>query len=523
MTDKFLYVNAAKGIQSFILQTNKYKLKEMIGGSEIIESLPIQILPRVLQELGLQHNNDYTLVMNAAGGSCLIFKKEAKARELALIWPILCDLLAPGLEMVQTVVAIAGNDLAAALNRAEKNLRTSRNIPKASLPPSSPLVRICYRTGLAASAVFKDEPVDKDKPVDQLTFRKLKSYSRKSTGLLRKIYSTPDILKENGLRSIKKNQWLHDLNETGTEGSYLALIHADANSLGSLRMRLNTHLASLPLDKAVQSMRNFSVAVETATLSALRQALRPILRDAEEQAQTAGNEVLYPVRPIVCAGDDLTIILSAGPALTFARDYLTFFEQTSKDIFNSLNIKDLPSNGLTACAGITYIKRKFPFSAAYELCEHLCSFTKKAVNRQSSAVSFFRITTSSIQDYSHIYEYDLTTDDAILTMAPYGINNIGATGERTIDNLLDLAHTMRRLPNGSFRELLSCMLQGKNFAVPAFRRLCDVGIKEDVSRLQTSLTRLTDNTSEYIYTNSAPKSRTPVFDALELLRVHDFS
>ncbi len=512
MNNPVLYVNAAKGIQDFILKTDK--LKEMIGGSEIIEQLPIRLLPDVLEALKLKEDTDYHFIVKAAGGSSILFNNEENAPRLAEIWPLLCDIYAPGLQMVQAVAPITDNNLADALNAAEKNLRTSRNLLSTDLPQAGPLARRCYRTGLAASEIRHEQPVD------PLTARKLAVYNSAGIGLLEKIYPDPETRAASGIKQIDKHEWLFDLNDIGGEGSYLALIHADANGLGGVRMQFCNQLANQPLSDGIKHLRAFSTAVETATIKALREALAPILKRAQEAAGRDGGSPLYPVRPIVCAGDDLTIIMEAGQALTFTRNYLRAFERESETIFDNQEFDGLLRKGLTACAGITYMKRKFPFSMAYELCESLCSFSKKAVNRKASALSFFRITTSSVQDYLYIYEHDLTVADTILTMAPYRLHGNGGA---TVDNLLALAEVMRLLPKGSFRNLVSCLMEGRNAALPAFRRLCDVTTAAKREALKQALEKFTANAAEHIYKHSTTKTESPIFDALEVLRVHDFS
>ena len=59
--DKFLYGASVQGIQSFIFQTNK--LKEIVGGSELIEQICTVFFK---SEVGINYKEE-NLIVGAAG------------------------------------------------------------------------------------------------------------------------------------------------------------------------------------------------------------------------------------------------------------------------------------------------------------------------------------------------------------------------------------------------------------------------------------------------------------------------
>lgn len=89
-----LYVMAAKGIQSFILQGDKLRL--MIGGSELVEALPDDLVVRTLSELGAA-KDEYKVLTSSAGGIRILFRNRDWPERLAKLLPCAITLYAPGL------------------------------------------------------------------------------------------------------------------------------------------------------------------------------------------------------------------------------------------------------------------------------------------------------------------------------------------------------------------------------------------------------------------------------------------
>ena len=75
---KWLFVSEIKGIQDYILATDK--LKHMVGASEIIASITDKEFydEIVLKTIDCEYDKDYKVMMAAAGRLMLLFKEEAK-------------------------------------------------------------------------------------------------------------------------------------------------------------------------------------------------------------------------------------------------------------------------------------------------------------------------------------------------------------------------------------------------------------------------------------------------------------
>lgn len=65
----------------------------------------------------------------------------------------------------------------------------------------------------------------------------------------------------------------------------------------------------------------------------------------------------------------MTMICKASLALDYVKVYLEEFENATRQKLGA-------DNGLTACAGIAFIKSSYPFHYGYDLAETLCTQAK---------------------------------------------------------------------------------------------------------------------------------------------------
>lgn len=496
---KCFYALAAKGIQGYIFRTDK--LKPIVGASELVEDLPRDFLDRVLEKSGIGPD-EYMPIARAAGAARIIFKDPARADELARVLPCLAGQYAPGLDVVQARVELSGN-LFRAMEAAEDGLRAQRNVCFAELPAAGPLVIRNPRSGLPAEEVV---PVKGEK--EQLSREVARKYRMVDEGvnhLVRKVSPEGD--------SVDLSLWPLEFDDiVEGDNSYLAVIHADANGMGQVILQMAKQLERESLEKQLEVYQAFTRGVEEASENAARKALEPVLADRKDEGGKC-----FPVRPIVCAGDDLTLVVAAPYAFRFIHDYLLHFEDLSRSALAGLGIPGL--EGLTACAGVVFVKKSFPFAQAYGLAESLCGFSKKAVERRASAAAFWRQTASSGGDYNDILDRELTAGDTVLTMNPYLLKVGDGVEGPLLSDLGDLILAAAKLPRGSLREVVSLAYSGYEPAQRAFERLCQVALKnreQSLKSLREALIRITGNEKEPLWKGEKPR-KTPLYDALELM------
>lgn len=515
------YTFEAKEIQGFILQSDK--LREMVGGSELVGQICGEFLHDALKAVDADPQT--AIIASAAGWARLQFEHERQARDFAAAWPLLASRFAPGLKMVQALVPITSS-LAEAMAEGIGLLRGARNCSDASLPEIGPLVERSGRTG-GAAVVLKKERGDDAKPVpmDSATLRKRKAAeegSKGDTSLTARI--SPDDL---------KTAWPFEIEEIASEKSaYIAVIHADGNDLGSTVMRIGDHLKKNPADTA-RIYRALSEAIEAITVAAVCAAGDAVLFPDLFARRGKDHQAKIAARPIVLGGDDLTIIVRADLADRFTETFLSVFEAGSRTILKeklgSFNINGLPET-LTACAGIAYVKKAYPFAAAYHMAETLCDHTKKVAKadrerrRQGethvpvpSSFTFHRISTSMAEGFGEVKRKELTgrgRDEEALRFwyGPYAVGELGGNLPQWA-GLLELVKVVEKMPKGSVRTLISTMHTDQITAGKEYDRMLQVADKEAGNVFEAALRALT-GAGQPLWNDDR---QTPLYDA-HLLR-----
>lgn len=387
---KYLYGAAVQGIQNFIFQTNK--LQEIVGASELVEEICTTFFE---QEMGKSNFKEGNLILGAAGNIKYIFEDREKCQEFVKKFPKKVMEMAPGITISQAVVEYKENGLNQALQELEDKLREQRN--KVSVPFEMAFMGTS-RNRRTGGVAFEKHPVEKeDEIVDEATYKKIKA--KNSRTLFEDI---------SGIKDFKTEELL--FNTDDLKGSWIAVIHADGNGLGTIIQNLNNSFEGKNDEEVKNGFKSFSKALDKATKVAAQEAFK--------SAKIEKQKGIYPIRPIVLGGDDLTVIIRADLAFEFTRVFLSEFEQSSKKelafLVTDFGINQF-SKGITACAGIAYVKKSYPFHYAVDLAKKLCSDAKNFVKGKAkyynkdqhpdinglipkSALAFFKVQDSFIEE-----------------------------------------------------------------------------------------------------------------------------
>lgn len=176
-----------------------------------------------------------------------------------------------------------------------------------------------------------------------------------------------------------------DLDDLRHDG-WIAVIHADGNGVGQVFLEFPERalriggpsgeaVAELSLDRHADLLGEFTVQLEIAAEAALDVAVR----DA-----TAGDGADGTILPVVVGGDDVTVVCHARVALGLARGFALAFEEQTREL---QTVKAITGGGLTAAAGIAYVKPHHPFSVAYDLAEELTASAKQVKHAGGHPVS----------------------------------------------------------------------------------------------------------------------------------------
>jgi len=461
----YLYGASIQGIQGFVFETNV--LREMIGASELIEQICTDSFDDFVEKF------NFEIIMQAAGNIRLVAMDKECLEILVCKWPKHATEQAVGITISQAVVQYDGSLTKKVMNTLEEKLKAQRNLITRPVYPALMAMERCRRTGKPA--------VDRKNKKTESGLRDLAMVKKQAAGaknaprrLMEKLIpegadSSPDRIPFD----------LADITKDSTSG-WLAVIHADGNSLGKLIQGMSAQLGEAAGDQIKMAYKDFSVALDRATCMAAQEAFGSVILDPKTGLGGTGKRWKYPLRPVVLGGDDLTVICRADVAIEFTRKFLEAFQQRTAETLAPLVRRfklDQFKNGLTACAGICFVKQTYPFHYAIHLAENLCAFAKKdakSINELNvpACLAFHKVQSSFVEDYQVIVKRELTgTTGVKMACGPYYLED--QDGKRTIERVLEQARMLLKsdAPKSGIRKLLTLLCNDRGAAEQWMKRL----------------------------------------------------
>ena len=388
---KYIYGASVQGIQGFIFQTNS--LKDIVGGSELVEKVCTSLFTS-------QFLQGATEIIGAAGNIKCVYDDPRECQKTVLEFPKTVMEEAPGITISQAVVKVTEeefkNHFSKCMDELEKKLKIQRNKPSKSMTVGYMGVERSRTTGLPATQIEQQEFLDEG----TYQKRKLSMGGKATISLTEKSLGINDLSPKNIALNIE--------NLTG-KNDWIAIIHADGNGLGQVVAKFSSSLDKL---------KDFSNKLNDATLQAAHAAFKKVYT-AKDYIQ---KSTVFPFRPVVLGGDDMTMICKASLAIEYTKIYLQEFEEATKQKLGA-------ENGLTACAGIAFVKSSYPFHYGYDLAETLCSQAKKVsksplIQKDSpnppSSLMFYKVQGSFIESYDKMLEKEKTPQKGIsFNFGPY--------------------------------------------------------------------------------------------------------
>lgn len=391
---KYLYGASVQGIQSFIMKTNE--LKPIIGASELVD----MICTSMFDEYAPKCNKSVQNIVRAAGNIRVVFQSKEECKKAYREFPRKVMLAAPGITISQAVVCFEDDQhYADAVDKLEARLKRERNRPVRPLYPGLLGMKRAPKTGEPAASYEYNEYIDLATLKKNDALRVGKGKQQDYGALIEKAFG----------RQVDK--LLIDNDELAGKSSWLALVHADGNGFGRIVQELGKDMELFP---------KLSVCIDECTREAFRKTVKALFKD----------DGIIPVRPLVLSGDDVTFICRGDVALEFTSGFLECFEDITKTKMSALAAESeqyasLLSSGLTACAGIAYMKPSYPFFYAYELAESLCHAAKVDTKARSSSqvppscLMFYKIQDSVIYDWRTMADRELRYDGGTFLHGPY--------------------------------------------------------------------------------------------------------
>lgn len=409
MTTYTATVIDTSGIQPYIFGSNR--LRENIGASYLVnqatgtwvkESLgalskalkkeqlanyEIYIPPETISDTPPKiHQEDSPIIAEliyAGGGNAIaVFRSHDYAIRFTQILSRRVLQEAPGLTL-----SVAHQDFnwdeTESLFQTIQNLRHKLEYNKSPKAPSSPLLGLsvtadCISTRLVAVGMSNEfgAPVEDAYLVSREVQRKIESVCNSNQRLWRQLQTV--IAEDSGYQFPTD---FDDLGRSRGESSYIAVVHADGNSMGERFKQCGKGKSNV---EYITALRKLSSSVNHAGISALRSVTAQLIKSIQggvvkgtlgEFSLTECKEGGYylPFRPLVYGGDDVAFVCDGRLGLELAALYLeAFAQQTDAD----------GNHTFSACAGIAVVKTHYPFARAYALSEALCTSAKGLIRKK---------------------------------------------------------------------------------------------------------------------------------------------
>lgn len=469
------------GIQNYILSTGK--LKEMIGGSELVEQVFKDILEKTAISLGYSILNfgekDYPKIpedkqigvcQRNAGAAYLLFSSEENAKTLLHNFSIEVTESYPGLPLFGAVTQCEWTQNS--LNQARRDLQEKVRVKRAlsgnySGMQMQPFCTVSNIDGHPAVAKDKDDLIS----VVSRTKRDPKLIT-KSKERLRSIGILP---KDFGFEA-DNWIWEEDLEKmVGGEQNRVALVHMDGNDLGRLFIDTIENIkkdSTMTLETSIRKMSALSSLVEESNSYAFKKAVNAVLHYMYDLKKDETTRPVVPLRPLVLGGDDVTVLIRADMALLFINIYVKAFEYKSGRIAKENPLLNLEDNfKLSLGVGMVVSTISYPFSKAFVLAEELIENAKNytssgymGVSDRPSSIDYLIISNDLEDDLKELRRHLFKTNDGLsLTGKPFLLNN------NFLENFLrDSLFVTKTLSRGTLRGLLSEVRFGKEAAAKTY-------------------------------------------------------
>lgn len=322
------------------------------------------------------------LIYIGGGNAALLCQNEDIAKEIITTWSRKVLKQAPGLRVVVGYGTVKSS-LAKAYRKALNNLGCCEEaLPFGSTLYSLPVVRTCISTGQPASKRRVGENNRDDELISQSAACKQDAAgTEKSPG------PAQDYIKEMFPSVLEKTEHLSDLTRFalkldeelgGRKGeSHIAIVHADGNGMGELLNRVIDK--DVPEDNEfLHNLRAFSASTTVLSHRVLEETLLHFKEFLPLKDSLHNSPKIFPLRPIVFGGDDLTFVCDGRVGLHLASFYLKAFSNRSIKVCGN-------DESVDACAGVAIVPTKFPFARAYDFADELCGLAKRHRREQGKS------------------------------------------------------------------------------------------------------------------------------------------
>ena len=532
--DWCIVVFGTASVQRYVFQSNR--LKENIGASYLVEywlgnglveatqaddtawNMYVNNPLRDLPKNPVNKDESVNVIYIGGGNAALLCKNKCIAKKAVKKWSRSVLKNAPGLRVVVGYGEVCKHK---SLAEAYRTGLDQLNLCEEALPfgtalHSLPIVRSCISTGLPASKsrTEPDEEIQFQWISQSAASKRDQVGTEKDPGpaqehIANQFPAVLDLKKTDCLSELPRFAIKLDEELGGRKGeSHIAVVHADGNGMGD---RLNQVIDKQGQrdDVFLHNLRAFSASTTVLSHKALEKTLLHFKTALPLMELLNNPDDIFPVRPIVFGGDDLTFVCDGRVGLHLAAFYLKQFANGTIDVCGEKTSVD-------ACAGVAIVPTKFPFARAYEFADELCRNAKlhrRYENKSKGNWLDFQIfqegVTQSIKALREAQYRTLASGQQRLDQRPYEVLvETTKNPQEGWDLFVEILKTFqsRQWPRSRAKDLLHALVQG-----PA-------ATKAFVQNARWSGIKLPPPESETGWKSPDEKTATtPYFDPLETL------
>ena len=368
----YLTIYDISGIQKFIFATGK--LKEQVGGSNIVHKIMYETLPSLLNDKGVVDEDwrepDY---------NPFDFSKKTKKGN---------------------VVYIGGGNAMAVFEDEVAMKQVTRDMQKEVYKLTAGNIRLCYAYEKVSDENQKYGEVYNTLMINMAEFKQTHSAVSSAGGfainaldvntgeplirfsngkvLAASINSKLENADDNNLLVVDNINFTKHFEEHRKEDnkSFVAVTHIDGNSMGKSIQKFIESLdgkAESNIKTSLSQMKLLSQEIDNLYKEALSKTVVEIYKDQEK-------EVAF--RPVIRDGDDITFIIEAKKAFQFVKTYMKKLSEEI-ELEEKYPIMTGGEMKVSAGAGIAFVHDKFPFDVAYDYAEQLCKSAKTKLKELS--------------------------------------------------------------------------------------------------------------------------------------------
>jgi len=401
------------GIQRYVFGSSI--LRDNIGASSLVRQALRERLDEALEfvtgagwtdpgyEGFLKGTGAATIIVNTGGNGQVLCWDEAQADALVAALSRLMIERAPGLRLVASVYPWESGSFADANDKARLALaRIKTEAPETSVPSLPGAIETCQVTGWPAAYRVTRPGGGELQSVSAGIQARRKALNKAAADLeVMATYLNDEAGEEGFLQLLeqcaeKNYVFSHNIDEMrGRKGhkSYIGVIHIDANGMGQAFRRILHQHDDDP--SRIAALQRASKGADLAAIGAFFAGLKWVEQEIERGNKKAPADpyfrgqiplhkddegrYVFPVRPILVAGDDLTLVcegsISFELAVVITRAFVKRLEK----------LGEFGKPG--ACVGISLGLAHSPFWRLYRLAEDRCRDAKR-ISRKKGGLSY---------------------------------------------------------------------------------------------------------------------------------------